>query len=127
MAGTSSKWTAGARVPDPRWKRGLKVAVLAAALSGVPVLARDALAQRSANVQATAYVTTSYLGARLRTDTAAVAAAGTSQRSVRELRLEGLGVLDVQTGPGEQIRVGSRTDEPASPSTVVIQIAYVST
>ena len=127
MATTSSGRTAGTWVPDLRWKRGLGVAALAAALSGVPVLARDAVAQRSTSIQAAAYVTTSYLGARFRSDTTEVAAAGASQLAVQRLRLGGLGVLDVQTGPGEQVRVGSRTDVPANRSTVVIQIAYVST
>jgi len=127
MATTSSGRTAGVRVQDLRWKRGLRVAVLAAALSGVPVLARHALAQRSASVQAAATVTTSYLGARLLSDTTEVAPAGASRLAVRRLRLEGLGVLDVQTGPGEQVRIGARSGESASPSTVVVQIAYVST
>jgi len=127
MATTSSGRTAGARVPDLRWKRGLCAAALTAALSGAPLLARDAVAQRSTSIRAAAYVTTSYLGARLRSDTTEVVPAGASQLAVRRLRLEGLGVLDVQTGPGEQVRVGPRAAEPADRSTVVIQIAYVST
>jgi len=114
-------------VPDLRWKRGLTVAALAAGLAGAPALAREAAAQQSAYVHAAAYVTTSYVGARLRSDTTQPPAAGATRFAVWQLRLEGLGVLELQTGPGEQVRVGKSSGEPASRSTVVIQIAYVST
>jgi hypothetical protein len=124
MARTSSDRAAGARVPDLRWKRGLAVAALASLLTGAPVLARDGVAQRSASVAATAVVTTSYLGARLQPDTAGAVA--TPRPAARRLRLEGLGVLDVDAGPTDQVRIGSRSGEPASGGAVVVQIAYVS-
>jgi hypothetical protein len=126
MGTTSSERAAAGRAPGLRWRRGLAVAVLAAALSGTPWLARAGVAQQTARIRAAARVTTSYLGARLRPDTAVVVA-GVPQALVQHFRLEGLGVLDVQTGPGEQIRVGSRRDEPAGRSSVVVQVAYVST
>jgi hypothetical protein len=114
-------------VPGLRWKRGLRVVALAAVLISVPVLARDAIAQRSARVQASAYVTISYLGARLLPDAAGAAGVASPQPTGQRLRLAGLGVLDVQTGPGEQVRIGAGATESASRSAVVVEIAYVST
>jgi hypothetical protein len=127
MATTTSRQAAGARVPDLRWKRGLGIAVLAAALTAVPALARDAVAQRSASVTAAAYVTTSLLGARLLADSAAAASVPTPPPAVRRLRVAGLGVLDVQAGPGGQIRVDEASVKPAGGTTVVVLITYVST
>jgi hypothetical protein len=124
MARTSWGWAARARLPDLRWKRGLAVAALASLLTGAPALARAAHAQRSASVAATAFVTTSLLGARLQSDSAAAVAV--PRPAVRRLRIEGLGVLDVEAGPADQVRIGSRSGEPATRSAVVVQIAYVS-
>ncbi|MGA2383545.1 MAG: hypothetical protein ABSG61_08925 [Gemmatimonadales bacterium] len=127
MATTSSTRTAGAPARDLRWERGLRVALLAAALAGVPLLARDAVAQRSGVIQATAYVTSSILGARLQADTSGAAVSATPRPIVRRLRVEGVGVLDVRTVAGEEISVTSRLVDSVGGPTRVVQISYVST
>jgi hypothetical protein len=127
MATTSSKRAAGTPARNLRLGRGLSVAVLAAVLAGAPLLARDAVAQRSGAVQATAYVTASILGARLQQDTVGVAASATLRPMLRRLRIEGVGVLDVRTVAGEEISVTSRVVDSRGRPTPVVQISYLST
>ena len=127
MATTSSTRTAGAPARDLRWERGLRVAVLAAVLAGAPLLARDAVAQRSGAIQATAYVTASILGARLQSHTSGAAVSAALRPMLRQLRVEGVGVLDVRTVAGEEISVTSRVVDSRGCPTRVVQISYVST
>ena len=127
MATTSSTRTAGMPARDLRLGRGLRVALLAAVLAGAPLLARPAAAQRSGAVQATAYVTSSILGARLQQDTVGVVVSPTFRPMLRRLRIEGVGALDVRTVAGEEICVSSRVVELAGSSKRVVQISYLST
>lgn len=127
MATTSSTRTAGTPARDLRWERGLRVAVLAVVLAGTPVLARNAVAQRSGAVQATAYVTSSILGARWQPDTAGVAVSAALRPMLRRLQIAGVGVLDVRTVAGEEIDVTSRLMDAHGRPTRVVQISYVST
>jgi hypothetical protein len=124
---TSLERTAGTPARDLRWERGLKVAVLVAVMVAAPLLTRNAVAQRASVIQATAYVTASYLGAGLQQDSVRAATLHAAPRPVAQrLRIEGIGVVDVQTGPGEAIRV-SRVANPRGLTTVVVQICYVGT
>jgi hypothetical protein len=127
MATTYSTRTAGTPARIRRWERGLRVAVLAAVLAGAPLLARDAFAQRSGAVQATAYVTSSILGARLQADTSGVAVSAALRPMLRRLLVEGVGALDVRTVAGEEINVTSRVVDSARGSARVVQISYLST
>lgn len=92
------------------------------------MLARTAMAQRPAAIQASAYVIDSYMSTGLRPDSAMVtptaAAARTLAPSVsHQLRIAGLGVLDVQSGPGMEIRVASRVADARSHAGTTIQVS----
>jgi len=127
MATTSSTRTAGTPARNLRLERGLRVALLAAALAGAPLLARNAVAQRSGSVQATAYVTSSILGARLQPDTTGATVSAALRPMLRRLLVEGVGVLDVRTVAGEEISVTSRVVDSRGRPAPVVQISYLST
>jgi hypothetical protein len=132
MKTTSSYQSAGASVRSLRWERGLGIALLAAGLSGAPMFARSASAQRPSAIQASATVIDSYIATGLRPDSAAVtptaAAARTPALSAsRQLRIAGLGVLDVRSGPGTEILVASRVADArgASGPTIQVSVSYL--
>ena len=105
-----------------------RTAVLAALLAGAPLLARSAQAQRSGSIHASALVTQSLLGARLRPD-AGAATQPAANPTVRRLRLPRVGVVDVLTGPGEEIRVARQSakdgKDEAGDAGEVLLAAYV--
>jgi hypothetical protein len=130
METTSSHRLAGASARSLRWQRRLGIALLAAGLSGAPVFARIASAQRPATIQASAYIIDSYIATGLRLDsvTPTVAAARTPVLPAsRQLRIAGLGVLDVRSGPETMIRVASRVADArgALGSTIQVSISYL--
>jgi hypothetical protein len=97
---------------------------MTALLAGAPLLVRSAVAQRPASIQATAYVTTSILAVALRPASAPVAAHATLPPATERVLIAGVGTLDVQTGPGEAIRV-ARVEDPRNQPTVIVQIFNV--
>jgi hypothetical protein len=128
---TSHRW-AGPSARDLRWQRGLRLALIAAVLSGAPMLARTATAQRPATIQASAYVIDSYIATGLRpdADTATTAASALPTEALpasRQLRIAGLGVLDVRSGSGTEIRVASRVtaDRGTSGTTLQVSVSYL--
>jgi hypothetical protein len=123
METTSSKRAAGMPARDLRWGRGLRVAVLTVGLAWAPVLARDAVAQRSGTIQATASVIDSQFAAAFRSDSADAAVRTPPRTGTERIRIAGLGVLEVQSGPGAQVRVASRVEEPRSRSLLVVQVS----
>ena len=132
METTSSYRSAEASARSPRWQRGLGVALLAAALSMAPLLARSASAQRPATIQASAYVIDSYIATGLRLDSATSTPASAAARppalpASRQLRIAGLGVIDVRSGSGTEISVVSRVADArgALGPTVQVSITYL--
>lgn len=123
MKRTSSKRAAGVTPRDLRWERGLRVAVLAVMMAWAPMLARDAAAQRSGTIQATASVIDSYFAAAFRSDSADAAVRTPPRPGTELIRIAGAGVLEVQSGPGAQVRVASRVEDPRSRSNLVVQIS----
>ena len=96
------------------------------------MLARSASAQRPATIQASAYVIDSYIATGLRLDSAtatptAAAARPPAPPASRQLRIAGLGVLDVRSGSGTEIRVASRVADAhgASGSTIQVSVTYL--
>jgi len=103
-----------------------RTAVLAALLAGAPLLARSARAQRSGSIRASAVVTQSVLGARLRSDSVAAAPAALSR--VRRLRLPDVGVVEIQSGPGQVVRVrrpAAPADGESADRDVIVLVAEV--
>ena len=99
----------------------LRAAGLAALLAAMPLLAPKAAAQAPAAIRASAYVSHSILDAVVRPDSpAASAQAPASER----IRIAGVGVLDVQAGPGEAVRVG-RAEDARGEATVTVQVLNV--
>jgi len=123
MKTTASKRAAGVRARDLRWGRGLRVAGLAIVLAWAPGLARDAAAQRAGVIQATASVIDSYVAAAFRSDSADAAVRTPPRTGAERIRIAGVGVLEVQSGPGAQMRIVSRLDDPRSQSTLVVQVS----
>jgi len=123
MKTTASKRAAGVRARDLRWERGLRVAALAVVLAGAPILARDAAAQRAGSIQATASVIDSYFAAAFRSDSADAAVRPAPRPGTERIRIAGAGVLEVQSGPGAQVRVASRVEEPRSRSDLVVRVS----
>ena len=123
METTSSKRAAGVPARDLRWERGLRVAMLAVVLAGAPILARDAAAQRAGSIQATASVIDSYFAAAFRSDSADAAVRTPPRPGTERIRIAGVGVLEVQSGPGAQVRVASRVEDPRSRSNLVVQVS----
>jgi hypothetical protein len=123
METTSSKRAAGMPARDLLWGRGLRVAVLTVGLAWAPALARDAVAQRSGTIQATASVIDSQLAAALRSDSADAAVRTPPRTGTERIRIAGVGVLEVQSGPGAQTRVVSRPEDPRSRSPLVVQVS----
>jgi hypothetical protein len=126
MKTTSSNRAAGASARDLRWERWLRVAVLAAVLAGTPVLAPDAVAQRAGTIQATASVIDSYFAAAFRSDSADAAVRTAPRPGTERIRIAGIGVLEVQSGPGAQTRVVSRVADPRSRSNLVVEVSISS-
>lgn len=123
MKATSSKRAAGMPARDLRWGRGLRAAVLTVGLAWAPVLARDAVAQRSGTIQATASVIDSQFAAAFRSDSADAAVRTPLRTGTERIRIAGVGVLEVQSGPGAQMRVVSRPGDPRSRSPLVVQVS----
>ena len=116
MAAHSPFPTAGSPARAPRLGRGLRAAGLLAILVCCPGLVRSAVAQRPAGIRASAYVSTSVMAVAVRPDTAARAA-----RATARIRVAGVGMLDVQCGPGGQVRVSTEAVAREEP-TVVVQV-----
>jgi hypothetical protein len=132
METTSSYRSAGASARSLRWQRGLGIALLAAGLSGAPLLARAASAQRPAAIQASAYVVDSYIATGLRPDSATGARPTATARAPmmhpsRQIRIIGVGVLDVRSGFDTDIRVASRVADArgALGSTIQVSVTYL--
>jgi hypothetical protein len=125
MATTSMERTAGTPARDLRWERWLRAAALATALAAAPMLAPDAAAQRSGAIQASAFVTASVLGARMQPDSVAVAVTSAPRPAVRQLRVEGVGMLLLQTAPGEVVLVTSRMAATPDGAIRIIQLSYL--
>jgi len=123
MKTTASKRAAGVRARDLRWERGLRLAVLAVVLAGAPFLARDAAAQRAGTIQANASVIDSYFAAAFRSDSADAAVRTAPRPGTERIRIAGAGVLEVQSGPGAQVRVASRVEAPRSRSDLVVRVS----
>ena len=121
-----SKPAAGVRVVGYPGSRGLRVAVLTAVLVATPLLARNASAQRSGSIQATATVITSNLGAGFRQDSVGAPVRPAARPASRALVIEGVGLLEIQTGPGAEPPLASRVVDRRG-ATVAIQIFFVGT
>jgi hypothetical protein len=124
MAAASLRRVAGIPAQAHRATGVLRTGVLAAALLGAPALAQQAQAQREAAVRASAMVSSSVLDAGVLPDS--IAATRAPVRAVTQrLRIAGVGVLDVETGPGQAIRIARSAEDPGKRSTVVVQIFSV--
>jgi len=124
VASTALRPTASARARAQLVGRCLRAAALAAVLAAAPGLARNASAQRTGAIQATAYVVPSYLGAGLRTDSAGAVRA--NQRPVaRQLTIQGVGVVEVMTGSDGQVPIASLVVDRRSRKTVAVLISFV--
>jgi hypothetical protein len=123
MNSTSANRAAGVGARDLRWERGLRVAVLSVVLAGAPLLARDAAAQRAGSIQATASVSDSYFATAFRSDSADAAVRTASRPGTERIRIAGVGVVEVQSGPGAQLRVVSRVEDPRSRGNLVVQVS----
>jgi hypothetical protein len=97
--------------------------VLAVVLAGAPILARDAAAQRAGTIQANASVIDSYFAAAFRSDSADAAVRTAPRPGTERIRIAGAGVLEVQSGPGAQVRVASRVEAPRSRSDLVVRVS----
>ena len=94
------------------------------------MFARSALAQRPAAVQASAYVIDSFIATMFRTDSTTATVAAThapAQAAPRQVRIAGLGVLDIRSGPATEIRVASRSADArgTSGSTIQVSVSYL--
>ena len=94
-----------------------------ALLAALPLLAPRLSAQQPVAIRASAYVSTSVLAAVVRPDSGS-AARPVVPPATRRIRIEGVGLVDVQTGPGEAVRVG-RVERPLAQPTVTIQVLNV--
>jgi hypothetical protein len=130
MDTTSSSHSNAAAARRLSWQRALAVTLLAAGLSGAPALARSAAAQRPAAIQASAFVTSSYMATGLRANSETVTAAAARRLAPpasRQVRIAGFGFLDVRSGPDTLIRVTSAVAEArdASGPTIRVSISYL--
>lgn len=123
MATTSRSRLAGASAPASRLDRWLRVAALTALLAALPLLATGLRAQEPVAIHASAYVSRSVLAACVRPDSGSAARAIVPP-ATRRIRIEGVGLVDVQTGSGEAVRVG-RVEHPLAQPTVTIQVFNV--
>ncbi len=129
MATTLSYRIAGAWKWRNRWGQGLRALALAALFAAAPFAAREAVAQRPAGIRVAAFVSAPASSVAFHADTANPAP---PPAGVLRLGVAGVGVLDVQSGPGAAIRVadlpapapgGERTaSDPMSPTWHVIRI-----
>jgi hypothetical protein len=124
MAAASLPRVAGIPAQARRAAGALRATVLAAALLGAPALARQAQAQRAAAVRASAMVSSSVLDAGMLPDSIAATRAPV-RPVVQRLRIAGVGVLDVESGPGQAIRITRVAVDPASRAMVVVQVFSV--
>jgi len=142
METTSSQRSAEASARNLPGKRGLGVALLAAGLAVAPILARPAMAQRPATIQASAYVIDSYIATRFLADSATVAPAAVRsspqpasaaavrtdpQPASRQLWIAGLGVVSVQSGSRTEVQVASRFADArgGTGTTVQVSVTYL--
>jgi len=107
--------------------RLLRVVALAAALGVAPLLARTARAQRTAAIQASAYVIHSYLGAGFSQDSVGLTARASLRPPTARLTIAGVGVLDIQTGSDGQMPVTSEVPDRSGHGTVSILVSFVGT
>ena len=118
---------AGRHARRPLLERGLRAAALAAALMAAPLLAGNASAQRTGAIQATAYVIPSYLGAGLRPDSTGTPAHPSPRPVARRLQIAGVGLLEIQTGAGDEVPCATRVVDRRDSAALAIQIFYVGT
>ena len=123
MATSSFSPRAGTPASVARLVRWLRVVALAALLAALPLLAANARAQQPAAIRASAYVSHSILDAVIRSDSAA-SERDLAAPATERLRIAGVGVLDVQAGPGEAVRVG-RSEDARGDATVTVQVLNV--
>jgi len=124
MATTSLSPRAGAPASASGPARWPRVAALTALLAGLPLLATGLRAQQPVAIHASAYVSASVLAAVLRPDSGSAGARAIVPPATRRIRIEGVGLVDVQMGPGEAVRVG-RVERPLAQPTVTIQVLNV--
>jgi hypothetical protein len=115
----------GAPVRGPRRGGGRRVLLLTALLAWAPLLAREAVAQRTAAVRARAFVITSVVGAGWRPDSAGAAARTPPLPPAGLVRIAGVGTVDVRSGPDEPVRVTSPRAAARDRATLIVEIAYV--
>jgi hypothetical protein len=130
MKATPSNRSAGAAARSLQWQRGFAALALAAGLVAAPLFARSAAAQRPATVQASAYVIDSYIATALRAESAPTPAASAQSPALqptRQVRIAGLGVLDVRSGSATEVSVVSRVaDERGTAGrTIHVSVTYL--
>jgi len=123
MATTSFSPRAGAPAAASRLDGWLRAAALTALLAGLPALAPRLEAQQPAAIRASAWVSTSVLAAVVRPE-AGPAAVASPTPATRRIRIEGVGSIDVQAGPGAAVRVGP-VERPLAQPTITIQVFTV--
>jgi hypothetical protein len=118
---------AGRRARGLLLGRLLQVAALAAVLAAAPPLAGTARAQRTGAIQATAYVISSYLGAGVRQDSANAPVRRSVYPVTQQLTIEGVGVVEIQTGVGAETPITSQVLDRRGRATLSIQVSFVGT
>jgi hypothetical protein len=125
MKTTTLLRTAGALARTSRLEHLFRLAVLTTLLVGAPMLVRSAVAQRPASIRAAAFVTTSIIAAAVRADSAGVASTLDLRPNTQRFVIAGVGMLDVEAGPGEAIRVAPTAEDALHQNTVVVQVFNV--
>ena len=88
------------------WERALGSVAAALALAVAPFAARDAAAQRPSAIGTVAMVAAPHLAIALHSDADSAGAADPSD--VRQVRIAGVGVLDIRSASGAAIRIAPR-------------------
>jgi len=116
---------AGAPARDLRIELRIRAAALALVLAGLTLLVPKAQAQQPASIRATAYVSHSILAAVVRPDTAGAVAEAAPPPASERIRVQGVGVVEVQRGPAEAVRVLPRALDARGEATVIVQVLNV--
>ena len=103
----------------------LRVAALAALLVGAPALAAQARAQQASAIHAAAMVINSIMDAGLQRDSAGAAPLASRGPDTRRLLIVGIGVVSVQAGEGQAVRIARGVAAPRCGSAVVVDVFYV--